>query len=73
MATDETIAQAVELSTPEQATTTTSQASWRDRANVELEKVVQLFSSKQLPDLCAKALINAPAKPHSSGLSATNS
>jgi hypothetical protein len=27
--------------------------------------VVQLFSSKQLPDLCAKALINAPAKPSS--------
>jgi hypothetical protein len=24
---------------------------------------VQLFSSKQLPDLCAKALINSPAKP----------
>jgi hypothetical protein len=28
-------------------------------------KIVQLFSSKQLPDLCAKALINSPAKPSS--------
>lgn len=39
--------------------------SWRERAGVELEKIVQLFSSKQLPDLCAKALIAAPQKPSS--------
>ena len=38
-------------------------ASWRDRANVELEKVIRLFSTTQLPDLCAKALISAPEKP----------
>ncbi len=37
--------------------------SWRERANSELEKIVELFSSTQLPDLCAKALINAPGKP----------
>ena len=55
-------AQAVEPSTPV-APTTTAQAPWRERANSELQKVVQLFSSKQLPDLCAKALINSPAKP----------
>lgn len=40
-------------------------ASWRERANKELEKIVQLFSSKQLPDLCVKALIAAPQKPSS--------
>jgi hypothetical protein len=40
-------------------------ASWRDRANAELEKIVALFSSKELPDLCAKALISAPEKPSS--------
>jgi hypothetical protein len=57
-------AQAVEPSTPV-APTTTAQAPWRERANSELEKIVQLFSSKQLPDLCAKALINAPMKPSS--------
>ena len=44
---------------------TTAQASWRDKANSELQKIVALFSSKQLPDLCAKALINSPAKPSS--------
>ncbi len=40
---------------------------WRERANVELEKIVQLFSSAQLPDLCAKALalINSPERPSS--------
>jgi hypothetical protein len=38
-------------------------ASWRERANVELEKVIRLFSTTQLPDLCAKALISAPEKP----------
>ena len=40
-------------------------ASWRERAATELEKIVALFSTKQLPDLCAKALISAPAKPSS--------
>jgi hypothetical protein len=39
--------------------------SWRERANAELEKIVALFSSKELPDLCAKALISAPEKPSS--------
>ncbi len=38
---------------------------WRERANVDLDKIVQLFSSKELPDLCARALINAPSKPSS--------
>ena len=42
-----------------------AQISWRQRADLELEKIVQLFSSKQLPDLCAKALINAPGRPSS--------
>ena len=41
------------------------QASWRERANVELEKIIRLFSTAQLPDLCAKALITAPDKPSS--------
>jgi len=40
-------------------------ASWRERADVEMEKIVSLFSSTQLPDLCAKALIVAPEKPSS--------
>ena len=40
-------------------------ASWRERAATELEKIVALFSTTQLPDLCAKALINAPEKPSS--------
>jgi hypothetical protein len=57
-------AQAVEPSTPV-APTTTVQTPWRERASSELEKIVQLFSSKQLPDLCAKALINAPGRPSS--------
>ena len=39
--------------------------SWREKASSELDKVVQLFSSTQLPDLCAKALINAPELPSS--------
>ena len=39
--------------------------SWRERANVELDKIVQLFSTTQLPDLCAAALISAPEKPSS--------
>ena len=55
--TNETPAEAIEQGTATQ--------SWRERANSELEKVVQLFSSTQLPDLCAKALINAPEKPSS--------
>ena len=57
-------AEAVEPSTPVTPTTAV-QTPWRERANSELERIVQLFSSKQLPDLCAKALINAPAKPSS--------
>lgn len=49
-----------------QSTENPAQAiSWRERANSELEKIVQLFSSKQLPDLCAKALISASGKPSS--------
>ncbi|HEV2226040.1 MAG TPA: ArdC family protein [Nitrososphaerales archaeon] len=39
--------------------------SWRERPNTELEKIVRLFSSQQLPDLCVKALIAAPEKPSS--------
>ena len=61
MPANEQLAEAVEPSTLV-ATTTTPQTPWRERANSELQKVVQLFSSKQLPDLCAKALINSPAK-----------
>jgi len=38
---------------------------WRERADSELEKIVRLFSSAQLPDLCAKSLIIAPEKPSS--------
>ena len=57
-------AQAVEPSTPTTPAATV-QTPWRERANSELEKIVALFSSKQLPDLCAKALINAPGKPSS--------
>jgi hypothetical protein len=40
-------------------------ASWRERANAELDKIIRLFSTTQLPDLCAKAFINAPEKPSS--------
>jgi len=40
-------------------------APWRERATVELEKIVQLFSTTQLPDLCAKALIASPERPSS--------
>jgi hypothetical protein len=64
MASNETLAQAVELSNAVVAKGS-PQASWRERANAELEKIVTLFSSKELPDLCAKALINAPQKPSS--------
>ncbi|MDG6925115.1 MAG: hypothetical protein JRN09_01035 [Nitrososphaerota archaeon] len=41
------------------------QQSLRERADSELEKNVPLFSSRQLPGLCAKHLINSPAKPSS--------
>lgn len=41
------------------------QRSFRGRADSELEKIVQLFSTRELPDLCVKALINSPAKPSS--------
>ena len=42
-----------------------SQTPWRERANTELEKVVRLLSTTQLPDLCAKSLISAPEIPSS--------
>ena len=42
-----------------------AESTWRQRANSELEKVVRLFSSSQLPDMCAKALISSPVKPSS--------
>ena len=61
MQTAENPAQAVE----ESQTSQKSQASWRERANTELEKVVRLFSTTQLPDLCAKSLISAPEVPSS--------
>lgn len=65
MLTDESPAQAIEPSISGLHTLPATETSWRQRANSELEKIVQLFSSKQLPDLCAKALINAPEKPSS--------
>ena len=40
-------------------------AIWRERADAELEKIVHLFSSNQLPDLCSLALVNAPERPSS--------
>ena len=43
----------------------TTTQSWRERASNELEKIIRLFSKTQLPDLCAKALINAPERPSS--------
>jgi hypothetical protein len=61
----ETLAQAIEPTNPAAQTTTAQASSWRQRADSELEKVVQLFSSKQLPDLCVKVLINSPEKPSS--------
>ncbi len=64
MADNEALAQAVELANAAVARAS-PQAPWRERANEELEKIVRLFSSKELPDLCAKALINAPEKPSS--------
>jgi hypothetical protein len=42
-----------------------SAVSWRERANSELEKIVELFSSKELPGVCAKALIQSLEKPSS--------
>ena len=71
MAANESLAEAVELANAAVARAS-PQASWRERANAELEKIVALFSSKELPDLCAKALINAPRSPPPSGRSATN-
>jgi len=53
------------LQTTEPAAAIDQKTSWRERANAELEKIVALFSSKELPDLCAKALISAPEKPSS--------
>jgi hypothetical protein len=50
--------------TPAQALDQAPQ-SWRERANNELEKIIRLFSSEQLPDMCVKALIAAPQKPSS--------
>ena len=64
MPANEALAEAVELANAAVARVS-PQEPWRARANAELEKIVRLFSSKELPDLCAKALINAPAKPSS--------
>ena len=64
MADNEALAQAVELANAAVAMAS-PQASWRERANAELEKIVRLFTSRELPDLCAKALISAPEKPSS--------
>lgn len=63
MYSNEPPAQAIEQ--PTTITPPTTQASWKQSANSELDKIVELFSTKQLPDLCAKALINAPQKPSS--------
>ena len=66
MSTNEAPAEAAETPTREaHQTPAATEALWRQRANSELEKIVQLFSSRELPDLCAKALINAPEKPSS--------
>src|SRR5579872_457769 len=64
MAANESLAEAVELANAAVARIS-PQAPWRERANAELGRIVALFSSKELPDLCAKALINAPEKPSS--------
>jgi hypothetical protein len=64
VAKNETLAQAVELANAAVAKGS-PEATWRERANAELEKIIALFSSKELPDLCAKALINADEKPSS--------
>jgi len=66
MSTNESPAETVEIPTPEAyRAPTATQASWKQRATSELEKVVELFSSKELPDLCAKAMINVPERPSS--------
>ncbi len=49
MESDETPAQAIDTRAPE--------ASWRERANSKLEKIIRLFSPRELPDLCANAQI----------------
>src|ERR1700688_3051572 len=64
MTTNGSLAEAVELANAAVARVS-PQATWRERANAELEKIIGLFSSREFPDLCAKALINAPAKPSS--------
>jgi len=51
--------------TEEPAQAIDQKESWREKANLELGKIVQLFSSTQLPDMCAMAVINAPEKPSS--------
>ena len=66
MSANEALAQAIDPATlPSQPHTTSTETPWRQRANSELEKIVQLFSSRELPSLCVKALINAPQKPSS--------
>lgn len=64
MATNESLAEAVQLANDAVAKGS-SHAPWRERANAELEKIVRLFSSKELPNMCAKALIQTPEKPSS--------
>jgi len=61
---NEALAEAVQLANDAVARGS-SHAPWRERANAELEKIVRLFSSKELPDMCAKALIQTPEKPSS--------
>jgi len=51
--------------TEEPAQAIDQKESWREKANVELDKVVQLFSCTQLPDMCAMAMINATERPSS--------
>ncbi len=53
------------MQTTEPAAAIDQKTSWRERANAELAKIVALFSSKELPDLCVKAMISAPEKPSS--------
>ena len=64
MTTNGSLAEAVELANAAVARVS-PQATWRERANAELEKIVALFSSRELPDLCVKAIISAPEKPSS--------
>ena len=51
--------------TEESARAIDQKESWREKANLELGKIVQLFSSTHLPDMCALAVINAPERPSS--------